>query len=86
MAKIVINIPDETYEYIKRNYKYGIGAKVACDLGFAVAKGNIVPKISKDTIESITQLAQDYENWSFCLAHEEALELYKLLEVTHNNE
>jgi len=44
MAKILIDIPDETYEYVKQNYRYGIGAEVACNLGFAVAKGTVLPK------------------------------------------
>jgi len=44
MAKVLIDIPDETYEYVKQNYRYGIGAEVACKLGFAVAEGTVLPK------------------------------------------
>lgn len=44
MANVLIDIPDETYEYIKQNYRYGIGAEVASKLGFAVAEGTVLPK------------------------------------------
>ena len=42
--KIVIDIPDDTYKYVKQNYLYGIGAKAAHDLGFAVIEGKPLPK------------------------------------------
>ena len=44
MAKILIDVSDEIYEYVKQNYRYGIGAEVACKLGFAVAEGALLPK------------------------------------------
>lgn len=42
--KLIIDIPNETYNYVKQNYRYGIGTEVACNLGFAVAKGTPLPK------------------------------------------
>ena len=42
--KLVIDIPDDTYKYVKQNYLYGIGDKAAHDLGFAVVNGNPLPK------------------------------------------